>query len=86
MGIENVIYPRPSEKYIYVERKPVDETCPRCGGSDVRRYPIIHYLGPRFTVTCQDCLYRLRLEPPNPAERWPPYWPVTSGWPWSGAG
>ena len=86
MGTENIIYLRPSQKYIVQAREPVDETCPECGSRNVAKYPIVHHLGPRITVTCQDCLYRLHLIMPTAKDRWPPYWPVTTGWPPSSAG
>ena len=78
--VERILYPRPTDDRIYAVRTPVDETCPACGGTDVRRYPIANHLGPRMTVTCQDCLHVLRVERPEPQDMWPPYRAVAYDW------
>lgn len=79
--VDRILYPRPTETQIYAERTPVgDEQCPSCSGADVRRYPIANHLGPRMTVTCQDCLHVLRVERPTPEDKWPPYRAVAYDW------
>lgn len=80
--MERYIYPRPTEERIYVERVLVDGVqCPRCQSSDVRRYPIANYLGPRIVTKCQDCFYVLSIEIPGPNDNWPPFRSVSFDWP-----
>ena len=86
MGIEHIVYPRPEEEFIYVKKQPVDEKCPECGSANVMRYPVVTYKGPLMVVKCQDCFYRLRYEKAKSEENWPPYQPVSIGWPCSRAG
>lgn len=86
MILKGVYYPRPKTRYISVERTPVAESCPECGGGDVRRYPAFTARGPRFVVKCQQCLALVRDEDPNVEELHPPFWPMTRSWPSSRAG
>ncbi len=86
MGLESIVYPRPAEEFVDVKREPVEATCPSCGSSNVKRYPIVHYMGAKITVKCQDCFHRLSLEEPKPEDHWPPYRPVTADWEASIAG
>jgi hypothetical protein len=79
--VDRILYTRPTEDRVYVERFLVEgATCPACSGTDVRRYPIANHLGPRMTVTCQDCLHVLRVERPAPEDMWPPYRAVAYDW------
>lgn len=88
MPLRAIIYPRPKEEFIYQEREKVNEKCPVCGSDDVKKYPVITYLGPKITVKCQNCLHTLRWIEPRLEDRWPPYWSVTKAgnWPPSVAG
>lgn len=71
----------PAEERIYVERVPVDVgSCPRCGGSDIRKYPIANHFGPRIATKCQDCLYALAVDRPKEEDNWPPFRSVTYDW------
>ncbi len=82
MAMENLIYPRPTEKFIYEKRAPVDVVCPVCGGKNVKRYRVIMYLGPKIRTKCQDCLHILQTEEPTVADQWPPYWAITRSGRW----
>ena len=86
MGIQHMVYPRPTEEFIYVKKEPVDTKCPNCGSANVKKYPIIHHTGPRTVVKCQDCFHRLDMWYPKPEEMWPPFRPATEGWSISRAG
>jgi len=58
------IFPRPQEKFLYVSRENVaGATCPRCGGGEVARYPVLTVGGWRLVVRCQSCLADLKMEP-----------------------
>jgi predicted RNA-binding Zn-ribbon protein involved in translation (DUF1610 family) len=71
----------PAEAQIYVQRETVaDTTCPRCGGTTIRRYPIANHLGPRIATKCQDCLYALTVDRPKEEDLWPPFRSVTYDW------
>jgi hypothetical protein len=79
--VDRILYPRPTEERVYAVREPVaGASCPACASTDVRRYPIANHLGPRITVTCQDCLHVLRVERPAPEDHWPPYRAVAYDW------
>lgn len=74
--------PRPEGTRLYVERVPVDGlTCPNCGSTDIKRYPIANHLGPRIATTCQTCLTPLSVKRPEPGDNWPPFRSVTYDWP-----
>jgi hypothetical protein len=49
-------YPRPAEPYVDVPREPVEGSCPECGSSDLKRYPVLSEGGWWNVVKCQDCL------------------------------
>lgn len=49
-------FPRPSEPFVTVEREPVEGTCPECGASDLRKYPVLSENGWEIAVKCQACL------------------------------
>ena len=86
MGVERLVFPNPTEQFLYVERVKLDTTCPTCGNSDVARYPIANYLGPRMVTRCQDCFHILACEVPAADDMWPPFRSATYGWPASRAG
>jgi hypothetical protein len=77
---ERYIYARPSEKTLVLKREEVDQECPSCGGSDVRRYPIANHMGPRIVTKCQTCMTVLELRKPTAEEPWPPFRSVTYDW------
>jgi hypothetical protein len=79
--IDRVLYPRPAEDRVHATRTPLaDTSCPSCGGGHVSRYPIANHLGPRITITCQDCLHVLAIERPRAEDMWPPYRAVAYDW------
>ena len=47
-------YPRPAEPYVDVPREPVEGSCPECGSSELRRYPVLSEGGWWDVVKCQD--------------------------------
>jgi hypothetical protein len=49
-------FPRPSEPFVFVEREPVEGTCPECGADGLRRYPVLSENGWEIAVKCQTCL------------------------------
>lgn len=62
-----MLFSRPEEETLSVPREPVDDTCPACAGTDIRRYPMLRNTGWALVVRCQDCLTDLRSEdPPTP--------------------
>lgn len=78
---DRIIYERPTEAQLYVTKEPVaGVTCPECGSTDVRRYPIGASRGPRITVKCQDCYAALSVERPGPDDAWPPFRAVAYDW------
>lgn len=52
-------YKRPKEKYLYVEKRRVEAKCPKCGGIDIRKYPVLSEGGWWQVTKCQDCLFSL---------------------------
>jgi len=86
MGLENIIYPRPTDEFIFVNREPVDATCPKCGSKNVRKYPVASYMGPKIATKCQDCLHRIAMAEPQIEDRWPPFRPLAYDWQRSEAG
>jgi hypothetical protein len=78
---DRIIYQRPESPTISVVKTPVEgATCPKCGGDDVRRYPIAWCRGPRFVVKCQSCYESLSIDRPTPEEPWPPFRAATWDW------
>jgi hypothetical protein len=55
-------------------------SCPSCGGTDVRRYPIAYYTGPRIVEKCQACFTVVSLRRPTVEDAWPPFRPATYDW------
>jgi len=47
---------------LYLERKPVDGTCPRCGADDLRSYPVFSEGGWFDVIKCQSCLLSVSRE------------------------
>lgn len=86
MILKGVYYARPTERYLSVERVPVEAQCAECGSSDIRRYPAFTARGPKFVVKCQACLALLAEEGPSVEEAHPPFWPMTRTWGVSRAG
>ena len=86
MILKGVYYARPTERYLSVERVPVDGRCEECGGTDIRRYPAFTARGPKFVHKCQSCFALLREEGPSIEEAHPPFWPMTRNWRVSRAG
>ena len=55
-------YPRPAEPYVDVPREPVEGSCPECGSSELRRYPVLSEGGWWDVVKCQQCLTSVSRE------------------------
>lgn len=78
---DRIIYQPPTEDRLYVEKTPVPDTsCPSCGSTDVRRYPIAWSRGPRMVVKCQACYHTLAVERPTLEDAWPPFRAVAYDW------
>lgn len=78
---DTILYSRPEEQFISVEREIVPgQRCPACAADDVRRYPIVNWMGARIVTKCQNCFHVLELRETVREDRWPPYWPVTHDW------
>jgi hypothetical protein len=86
MGIDRLMFQRPDEEFIFVERTPVEGLCPSCGAARLARYPIANSMGPRIAVKCQECLHAVSIEKPTAADHWPPWASATEDWPTSRAG
>lgn len=87
MAIDRLLFPRPDAERIYVKRLPVDDVeCPSCHGTNVARYPVANYLGPRMVTKCQDCFTHLSVGRPEPSDHWPPWRSATRDWPASRLG
>lgn len=59
-------FPRPQSERLYVEREPVDSTCPECGSTDVRSYRVLSEGGWWYVAKCQGCLHSLERMPAPP--------------------
>lgn len=86
MGVERLIFAPPEEAELHVERTPVEATCPRCSSTNVARYPVANYVGPRIVTKCQECFHHLSVDVPTADDHWPPWRPATMDWPSSRAG
>lgn len=86
MILKGVYYSRPTERYLSVERTPVEGKCAECGGEDIRRYPAFTAKGPFFVTKCQDCFALINTEGPSLEDAHPPFWPMTRNWDASRAG
>ena len=82
MGInDRMVFQTPSKDAMTVDKgEPTGQTCPECGGDDVRRYPIGWYKGPRMVVKCQACFHSLAVERPAQEDNWPPFRAATYDW------
>jgi hypothetical protein len=79
--VNRMLYTRPQEARVYLERTKVEgASCPECGADDIRRYPIANHQGPRISTRCQVCFYQVALERPGPEDAWPPYRSVAYDW------
>jgi hypothetical protein len=78
--LRGVYYPRPSERYLEVERVPVAGACPECASEELRRYPAFTAGGPRMVTKCGACLFLVSAERPEPSDLHPPFWPMTRMW------
>ncbi|WP_037357289.1 hypothetical protein [Amycolatopsis orientalis] len=47
----------------YLERKPVEGSCPHCRSEDLAHYPVNTEGGWYLTVKCQQCLHSIHREP-----------------------
>lgn len=86
MSVDRLLFPRPESERVHVERTPVEATCPSCGGSNIARYPVANYLGPRMVVKCQDCFTHLSVTRPEPEDNWPAWRSPARDWPASRVG
>jgi hypothetical protein len=86
MAVDRLLFPRPETPRVYVERTPVEGTCPECGAAALARYPVANYLGPRMTVKCQECLYAISVTRPEPEDHWPAWRAPAHDWPASRVG
>jgi ssDNA-binding Zn-finger/Zn-ribbon topoisomerase 1 len=82
MGVnDRMVFQTPGKDQMTVDKgPPTGETCPRCGGDDVRRYPIGWYKGPRMVVKCQSCFHSLAVQRPAFEDNWPPFRAATYDW------
>lgn len=79
--LDRLVFQTPREERIYLERALVpDATCPACGSSDVRRYPIANHKGARMATKCQACMHVLKVERPAFEDNWPPFRAVAYDW------
>ena len=81
MGInDRMIFSTPPADQMVVAKESVEATCPECGSTNVARYPIGHFKGPRIVTKCQDCYHSLSVERPSPGDAWPPFRAATYDW------
>jgi hypothetical protein len=85
-GVDRLLFPPPAEAHLSVDRVTVDATCPACGSTDVRRYPVANFIGPRMVTKCQDCFHHLATDVPAEDDHWPPWRSATHDWAPSRAG
>jgi hypothetical protein len=85
-GVDRLLFAPPASDRVFVERVPVEATCPKCGSTDVRRYPVANYIGPAMVTKCQDCFHHLATDTPSPDDHWPPWRSATRDWTGSRAG
>lgn len=86
MAVDRLLFPRPETARVYVERTPVEGTCPACGKAALARYPVANYLGPRMVVKCQECFHHVSVTRPEPEDRWPAWRAPARDWPASRVG
>lgn len=85
-GVDRLLFTAPKESTVSVARKHVDQACPACGSTDVRRYPVANFIGPRMVTKCQDCFHHLAVDVPALDDHWPPWRSATLDWEPSRAG
>jgi len=51
-----------TRQFLFLDREPVEGTCPRCGEEDLRRYPVNSEGGWFQVVKCQRCLFSVSRE------------------------
>lgn len=75
------IFATPDAGALTVLKTPVEgQTCPECGGTDIRRYPVAHANGPRMVTKCQGCYHSLAVDRPEESDNWPPFRAVAFDW------
>ena len=82
MGVnDRMIFQTPGPDQMYVKKQAVDGArCPECGSTDIKRYPVGHYLGPRIVTKCQSCYFSLAVDVPGESDNWPPFRPISYDW------
>jgi hypothetical protein len=82
MGInDRMIFQTPPASEMQVVKRPVEgSSCPACGSTDIARYPVGHYTGPRMVTKCQACYHSLAVDIPAPADNWPPFRSLSYDW------
>lgn len=82
MGInDRMVFQTPGRDQMTVVKTPVEgATCPECGSTEIARYPIGHYLGPRIVTKCQSCYHSLSVDKPAFEDNWPPFRALTYDW------
>lgn len=56
-------HPRPAQKFLTVERTPVDGECPRCDAAALAAYPVLSEGGWFDVVKCGNCLASIERKP-----------------------
>jgi hypothetical protein len=82
MGInDRMIFQTPAADQMSVSKTPVEGlTCPVCVSTDIARYPIGSYKGPRMVTKCQACYHSLSVDRPAIEDNWPPFRSATYDW------
>jgi hypothetical protein len=86
VAIDRLLFGRPTDEFIVVERTYVPGVCPSCGAERLARYPVANSMGPRIATKCQECLYPVSVDVPTADDHWPPWASATADWPTSRAG
>ena len=78
---DRMIFTTPTAREMVVRKTSLPgRECPDCGGSDIARYPVGHYKGPRMVTKCQNCYHTLEVERPVLDDNWPPFRSATYDW------
>ena len=59
-------FPRPTEPYLSIERRPVDGACPECGAEELAEYRVLGDGGWFEVRKCQACLASAGRRPAPP--------------------
>ena len=59
-------FQRPAERYLFVERRPVEGACPECGAEELAEYCVLGDGGWFDVRKCQACLASVNREPAPP--------------------